>query len=73
MAVHSLDVLGLEPPEPMVRILSKLPELGADDLLEVTIMREPFPLYPHLERAGFAHSIVKLGEGRYKLTIKKGP
>lgn len=69
--VHALDVCGLEPPEPMVLILSKLPELGLRDRLVVTHFREPVPLYAHLEEAGFDHSIEKLAEGRYRLTIRK--
>lgn len=67
--VHVLDVSSLEPPEPMVRILEKLSELGPKDVLEVSHHREPVPLYEHLERAGFAHSIEKLGEGRYRLRV----
>lgn len=71
MTVHALDVMGLEPPEPMVRIFSRLPELGPEDVLEVAIFREPFPIYPRLEAAGFSHEIENLGEGRYRLTIRR--
>ena len=72
MTVHKLDVRGLEPPQPMVLILSKLPELGAEDTLEVTIMHDPIPLYAHLDQADFSHAIIKEAEGRYRLTIRKG-
>lgn len=68
---HALDVRGLEPPEPMVMILSKLPELGPEDVLEVTHFREPVPLYSHLEEAGFSHEIMKLEEGLYRLRIRR--
>ena len=68
---HVLDVRGLEAPEPMVRILSTLPEMGPSDMLEVTHFREPFPLYAHLEEAGFEHSIEKLAENLYKLKIRR--
>jgi uncharacterized protein (DUF2249 family) len=68
---YILNVHGLEPPEPMVQILSKLSELGPKDALEVEHFREPVPLYAHLEAAGFEHEIEKLGEGRYKLRIYK--
>lgn len=67
--VHALDVGDLEPPQPMVVILAKIQELGPKDVLEVTHRREPFPLYAHLEEAGFAHEIEKLGENRYRLRI----
>lgn len=67
--VLTLDVRDMEPPEPMVQILSRLPDLGPNDRLEVTIFREPKPLYPKLEEAGFAHEIEKLGEALYRFTI----
>lgn len=68
MEVH-LDVSALEPPQPMVEILGKLPELGDEDVLVVRHHREPVPLYAHLEEAGFSHSIEKLGEGDYRLRV----
>jgi hypothetical protein len=67
----SLDVNGLEPPEPMVRILAAATALGPEDRLVVEHFREPVPLYAHLEAAGFLHDIVKLDEGRYRLTIRR--
>lgn len=69
--IHVLDVSGLEPPQPMVAILAKLSELGPGDTLEVSHHREPVPLYAHLEEAGFAHEISKLGENRYLLKIRR--
>lgn len=68
----TLDVRGLEPPEPMVRVLSLLPELGPSDILEVTHFREPVPLYAHLEDAGFVHACEKKDEGLYLITIRRG-
>ncbi|MDE2291127.1 MAG: DUF2249 domain-containing protein [Elusimicrobia bacterium] len=67
--MRQLDVCGLEPPEPMVRILSELPELAEGEVLEVVHFREPVPLYAHLEEAGFTHSIEKLDDGHYRLRI----
>lgn len=66
-----LDVNGLEPPEPMLRILAAANALAPGDTLLVEHFREPVPLYAHLEAAGFAHSIEKLGEARYLLTIRR--
>lgn len=71
--VLTLDVRDLEPPEPMTRILSLLPDLGPNDRLEVTHFREPKPLYPKLEEAGFVHEIEKLGEALYRFTIRRRP
>lgn len=67
----NLDVTGLEPPEPMIRILESVTALGPKDSLVVEHFREPVPLYAHLEAAGFAHRIEKLGESRWRLTIRK--
>lgn len=69
--VVKLDVRGLEPPEPMMKILSALSELGPNEVLEVTHFREPVHVYPHLEEAGFSHEIYKEGEALVRLTIKK--
>ncbi|MHB2026141.1 MAG: DUF2249 domain-containing protein [Elusimicrobiota bacterium] len=66
-----IDLNGLEPPEPMIQILSALNDLGADDILEAVHFREPVPLYAHLEEAGFEHKIEQLGEARYRLSIWK--
>ena len=49
-----LDNRGLEPPEPMVRILEAITGMAPDDQLIVLMDREPFLLYPELERRGFA-------------------
>lgn len=48
-----LDNRGLQPPEPMVRILEALESLAAADRLVVQMDREPLLLYPELERRGF--------------------
>lgn len=50
-----LDVCGLEPPEPLERILEALSDLAPGRRLCVMIGREPFPLYRILEQNGFAH------------------
>jgi TusA-related sulfurtransferase len=67
--IKTLDVRGLEPPQPMVEILSALADLPPGDVLEVTHHREPVPLYAHLDEGGFEHSIEKLEEGRYRLRV----
>lgn len=69
--VLTLDVSELEPPQPMIEILQKVQELGPGDVLEVSHHREPVPLYPHLEEAGFAHEIERLGERRFRLRIRR--
>lgn len=48
MKKRSLDVRGLEPPEPLERILGELESLKGDEQLDVTHWREPLLLYPIL-------------------------
>lgn len=50
-----IDVCGLEPPEPMERVLEALDRLQPGQRLRVLIPREPFPLYRILERNGYLH------------------
>lgn len=49
-----LDNRGLQPPEPMVRILEALGGMLPGDQLVALMDREPLLLYPELERRGFA-------------------
>lgn len=67
----NLDVNGLPPPEPMMRILEAVTALGPKDTLVVEHFREPVPLYAHLDAAGFAHHAERLGESRWRLTIRR--
>ncbi len=50
-----LDVRGLEPPAPMVRVLEILDRLAPGQRLEVHHDRRPVFLYPQLDERGFAH------------------
>ena len=53
MVTIQIDNRGLQPPEPMVRILAALGDLGATDEVVALMDREPLLLYPELERRGF--------------------
>lgn len=64
-----LDVRGLEPPQPMVRILEKLAELGPGARLRVRHHREPVFLYEKLRQRGYAARTEKQGEGLYLVHI----
>ena len=48
-----IDVSMLEPCEPMERTLEAIRRLGPGDYLRVMHRREPTPLFPLLEQAGF--------------------
>lgn len=69
-SVH-LDNRGLQPPEPMVRILSALATLPEDTELVVQMDREPILLYPELERRGFAWEFAEAGSDGSLLTIRR--
>ena len=48
-----LDNRDLDPPEPMVRILSAAEQLAPGQTLSALLRREPVFLFPHLEKRGF--------------------
>jgi uncharacterized protein (DUF2249 family) len=48
----TLDVRGLEPPEPMMRILDAAANLGPDDIVKAITDRRPVHLFAELEARG---------------------
>ncbi|PWB65756.1 MAG: hypothetical protein C3F17_03160 [Bradyrhizobiaceae bacterium] len=54
-----IDVRGLEPPEPMVAILTLIDSDQVDCALIAHLDREPIFLYPELDDRGWAHEIVE--------------
>ena len=64
-----LDVRGLEPCEPMDRILQYIEQLGPGERLRALISREPVPLYPLLEQRQFAWRVARLEPDRCELLI----
>lgn len=72
MATVTIDNRGLQPPEPMVRILSGLEGMSDGDEMVALMDREPIMLYPQLERRGWAWNIEEShGDGCYRLTIRR--
>ena len=68
--ISVLDVRGLEPPEPFMRIMQALN--GAPDKpLRVLIHREPFPLYDVLAEQGFGHRSRPLDDGGFEIVIER--
>ncbi|HNU10792.1 MAG TPA: DUF2249 domain-containing protein [Rubrivivax sp.] len=58
-ACWHLDLRGLAPPQPMLRILRHLEQRGADGRpLVVRLEREPVMLYPELAERGWEAEIV---------------
>ena len=66
-----IDVRGLEPPEPMVRIIETLPQVDKNTTLLVHHHREPLMLYDKLEHLGYQAATEKITEGYYKVRITK--
>lgn len=63
-----LDVRGLEPPQPMLRVLEAL---DAVDDLEVWLDRRPVFLYPQLEDRGFEHETSEPAPGLVRVLIRR--
>jgi uncharacterized protein (DUF2249 family) len=68
-----LDVRGLEPPEPMERVLSALGGLGAGEQLLMIIDRQPRPLYRILQNNGYAFRETFKPEGVFEILIWQAP
>ncbi len=64
-----IDVRGLEPPEPMVKILETLNTLPPGTRLVVHHHREPALLYDKLDARGYRAKTEKIDEGHYLVTI----
>lgn len=64
-----IDVCGLEPPEPLERVLDALSRLGPGQRLRVLIGREPFPLYRILENNGYAYQTHSREDFLYDVVI----
>jgi len=65
-----LDLRGLQPPEPIWRILGAL-ERAPRTPLRVVLPHEPDPLYPMLRERGFRWSGTPRPDGGYELLIEQ--
>ncbi|HSB42013.1 MAG TPA: DUF2249 domain-containing protein [Methylomirabilota bacterium] len=68
-----LDVRGLEPPQPMVRVLEAIDRLEPGSELEVRHERRPMFLYPQLDERGFVHQTDEPEPGLVRILIRRGP
>lgn len=66
-----LDVRGLEPPQPLLKIFEMLDKMGNDKALEITHERKPVHLYPRLKDAGYKFLTAEEESGLYKIKIWK--
>ena len=68
-AAAVVDARGLEPPEPMAKVLNALDELPRGEQLLMLIHIEPRPLFRVLERNQFAYRCELKPEGHFEITI----
>jgi len=66
-----LDVRGLEPPQPMIRVLEEAERLGPGAELEVHHDRRPTFLYPQLDERGFVHETDEPAPGLVRIRIRR--
>lgn len=64
-----LDLRGLPPPEPMMRILTAL----GDVEIEATLPHPPVPLYGLLDQRGYSHEVVREQPGMCVVLIRRKP
>jgi hypothetical protein len=66
----AIDLRGLRPPEPMVRIFEEL-ERGAGAPLRVILPHEPVPLYGLLRERGYRYSGAPRDDGGFEVLIER--
>jgi uncharacterized protein (DUF2249 family) len=64
-----VDARGLEPPEPMERVMQALSLLRPGQSSRLLLHREPFPLYPLLAERGYRHATTMEADGSYVILI----
>ena len=64
------DLRGLDPPDPLLRILDSIESGGGPFVF--LLAREPFPLYPMLAATGWRHGLRRLPDG-VELTVFRDP
>jgi len=69
----TLDVRGLEPPQPMVQVLEHLEALQPGGTLTVLHERRPMFLYPQLDARGFRHETDNTQPGLVRIVIRRDP
>jgi uncharacterized protein (DUF2249 family) len=69
----TLDVRGLEPPQPMVQVLERLEALEPGGTLTVLHERRPMFLYPQLDARGFRHETDDSQPGVVRIVIRRDP
>lgn len=70
--VLEIDARGLEPPEPLIRILSALEALPAGGTLRARTDREPCHLFGEARQRGFRHESNAQPDGSWLTVLTRG-
>lgn len=66
-----LDARGLEPPQPMMKILEAIATLPEKAMLVAHTDRQPLLLYPMLEQRGFTYETNSQTDGSHLTHIRR--
>lgn len=66
-----VDARGLEPPEPMEKVMQTLALLRPAQRVRLLLHREPFPLYSILAERGYLHDTRMQTDGSYVILIRQ--
>lgn len=69
--VYELDNRGLEPPNPMIRTLSKLEKAQPGDIVRIHNDRVPMFLIEELNQLGYPYEVEEQEDGSAKVSIHK--
>ncbi|ATC63537.1 hypothetical protein CMV30_05970 [Nibricoccus aquaticus] len=67
-----IDARGLEPPHPMLVILTAVEELKCGGTLKARTDRKPLHLYPELETRGVRYQSEQQSDGSWVTTLRRG-
>ena len=71
MSTVRLDNRGLQPPEPMLRMLAACEKLEEGDDIEALMDRRPMFLFPELDDLGFRYVCVEGDAGGFVLIVER--
>ena len=71
-APRELDLRGMEPPLPMLRILERLEISGPGETFSARTDRQPLHLYPELDTRGARYASAPSCDGSWETTITRG-
>jgi len=69
--IVEIDARGLEPPQPLVKILEAVSTLPADAALRALTDRRPLHLYPQLEERGFTADTEEQTDGSFSTYVRR--